>query len=162
MKQHCTLRVVSLSLEYRLDLFYFRMAKTLCSSPFFDLPKENLWKFACALYVSCDKLAHSVFHFFTPARTSLMKQPKCWQRVFRMNRSSSRLVASSSPSFFCSHFDVNCGQFNRFYALPRVWNRELNFLNLTPWPNIEILPLFFKKLRVLGVPRVKGWGGNAV
>ena len=65
-----------------------------------------------------------------------MKQPKCWRWAFRMNRSSSILVVGISPSSFCSHFDVNYSQFNRFYALPRVWNGELNFLNLTFYDQI--------------------------
>ena len=49
-----------------------------------------------------------------PFASSLMKQPKSWRRAFLMNR----LVAGGSPSSFCSHFDVNCSQFNRFYAPP--------------------------------------------
>ena len=42
------------------------------------------------------------------------------------------------------------------------YENELNFLNRTPSPNIEILPLFFKKLRVLGSLGSRRWGGNAV
>ena len=42
------------------------------------------------------------------------------------------------------------------------YETELNFLNVTPWPNIEILPLFFKKVKGFGGPQgQEDGGGNA-